>query len=93
MKKNDYEMDLYFPSKDIRVRMTSTKYGISKKIVHSKIRNLRSSLNTIKTFLKETNKARVILDIGRRLFHVDFFLQISMQEGGFNIHLMDLSFM
>jgi hypothetical protein len=40
-----------------------------------------------------TNKARVILDIYRRLFHVDFFLQISMQKGGFNIRLMDLPFM
>jgi hypothetical protein len=63
MKKNDYDMDSYFPSKDIRVRMTSTKDGIKKQIVHSNIRSLRSSLNTIKTFLKETNKARVILDI------------------------------
>jgi hypothetical protein len=34
-----------------------------------------------------------LLDISRRLFHVDFFLQISMQEGGFNVHLMDLPFM
>jgi hypothetical protein len=37
MKKNDYEMDLYFPSKDISVRMTSTKDGIKKQIVHYNI--------------------------------------------------------
>jgi hypothetical protein len=53
MKKNDYEMDLYFPSIDIRVRMTSTKDGIKKQTFHSNIRSLRSLINTIKTFFKE----------------------------------------
>jgi hypothetical protein len=73
--------------------MTSTKDGIRKKIVHSNIQSLRSLLNTIETFLKETNKARVILDIAKWLFHLYFFLQITMQEGRVNIHMMDLPFM
>ena len=49
-------------------------------------------LKTIKRFLKATNKARVILDKTGRLFHVDFFIQVSMQEGKFDIHLMDFPF-
>ena len=53
---------------------------------------MRGLLKTIKRFLKVPYKARVILDETRRLFHVDFFMQVHMQEGGFDIHLMDLPF-
>ena len=53
---------------------------------------MRGLLKTINIFLKVTNKAIVILDKTRRLFHVDFFMQVSMEEGGFDIHLMDLPF-
>ena len=53
-------------------------------------------LKTIKRFLKMTNKARVIVDKTGRLFHADFFMKVSMQvsmkEGGFDIHLMDFPF-
>ena len=49
-------------------------------------------LKTIKRFLKATDKARVIVDKTGRLFHVNFFMQVSMQEGGFDIHLMDFPF-
>ena len=63
----------YFLGIDIGVRMTSRKAGVKKKAVHFGIPRLRSLLKTIKRFLKATNKARVILDIVRRLFHVDFF--------------------
>jgi hypothetical protein len=83
----------YFLGIDIRVRMTSRKADIKKKSLHFGIPSLRSLLKTINRFLKETNKAGVILDIAKRLFHVDFFLKIPMQEGGFDIHLMDLPFM
>ena len=62
----------------------------NKKAIHFGIPRSGSLLETIKRFLEVTNKARVILDIPRRLFHVDFFLQIIVQEGGFNIHLMDV---
>jgi hypothetical protein len=86
-------MDSYFIGIDIRVIMTSRKLGIKKKAIHFGIPRSRSLLKTIKIFLKVTNKARVILDIAGRLFHVDLFLQIPMQEGGFNIHLMELPFM
>jgi hypothetical protein len=47
-------------------------------------------LKTIKRFLKEENKDGVILDISRRFFHVDLLLANPMQEGIFDIHLMDL---
>jgi hypothetical protein len=73
--------------------MASRKVGVKKKVVHFGIPISRIFLKTIKRFLKVKNKARVILDIARRLFHVYFFLQIPMQEGGFDIHLMDLPFM
>jgi hypothetical protein len=73
--------------------MTSRKVSFKKKVVHFGIPSLRSLLKTIKRFLKEINKAKVILDIARRLFHVDLFLQIPMQEGKFNIPLRDLLFM
>jgi hypothetical protein len=85
-------MDSYFLGIDIRIRMTSRESSGNKKVVHFGIPSSGSLLKTIKRFLKETNKARVILDIVGRLFHVDFFLQIPMQEGRFDIHLMDLSF-
>ena len=86
-------MTSYFLGIDIMVIMTSRKASIKKKVIHFGIPSSRSLLQTIKRFLKETNKARVILDIGMRLFHADFFLQIPMQEGRFNIHMMKLPFM
>jgi hypothetical protein len=86
-------MASYFLGIDIRIRMASRESSGNKKSIHFGIPSSGSLLETIKRFLEATNKARVILDIARRLFHVDFFLQISMQEGGFNIHLMDLPFM
>jgi hypothetical protein len=73
--------------------MASRKSGVKKKVVHFGIASSGSLLKTINIFLKATNKARVILYIARRLFHVHFFLQIQMQEGGFDIHMMDLPFM
>jgi hypothetical protein len=73
--------------------MTSRKVGVKKKFVHFGIPSLRNLLKTIKRFLKAENKARVILDIATRLFHVDFFLQIPMQEGGLGTHIMELPFM
>jgi hypothetical protein len=69
--------------------MASIESTVNKKTVHFVIPSSGSLLKTIKRFLKETNKARVILNIDKRLFHVHLFLQISMKEGGFNIHLMD----
>ena len=75
------------------IRMASREFGVNKKAVHFGIPSLGSLLKTIKRSLKAINKDRVILDIARRLFHVDLFLQISVQKGGFNIHLMDLPFM
>ena len=53
---------------------------------------MRGLLKTIKRFLKATNKARVILDKIERFFHVYFFMQVSMQEDKFDIHLMDFPF-
>ena len=86
-------MVAYFLGIDIRIIMESRKSGVNKKVVHFGIPRSGSLLKTIKILLKEKNKARIILDIAKRFFHVDLFLQISMQEGGFNIHLMDLPFM
>jgi hypothetical protein len=86
-------MASYLLGINIRIRMASRESGVNKKVVHFGIRRSGSLLETIKRFLKEKNKARVILDIARRLFHVDFFFQIAMQEEGFNIHLTDLPFM
>jgi hypothetical protein len=90
--KND-EMASYFLDINIRVIMTSRKSGVKNKYVHFGILVSRSLLKTINRFLKATHKAGVILDISGRLFHVDVSLQIPMQEGGFDIHLMDLPFM
>jgi hypothetical protein len=74
-------MDSYFLGIDIRIKMASRESSVNKKVVHFGIPSSRSLLKTIKRFLKATNKARVILDIARRLFHVDLFFQIPMQEG------------
>jgi hypothetical protein len=86
-------MDLYFLGIDIRIRMASRESSSNKKVVHFGIPSLGSLLETIKRFIKVKNKARFILDIARRLFHVYLFLQIFVQEGKFNIHIMDLPFM
>jgi hypothetical protein len=86
-------MDSYFLGIDIRVKMTSRKVGIKNKVVHFFIPSSRSFLKTIKRFIKETNKVGFILDIAKRLFHVDLFLKIPTKEGKFNIHLMYLPFM
>jgi hypothetical protein len=86
-------MASYFLGIYIRLRMTSRKSGVNKKVLHFGIPSWGSLLKTINIFLKEKNKAKVILDIAMWLFHVDLFLKIPMQEGRFNIHLMDLPFM
>ena len=86
-------MASYFLGIDIRIIMTSRESSGNKKVVHFFITSSGRFLETITRFLESKNKARIILGIARRLFHVDFFLQILMQEGGFNIHLMDLPFM
>jgi hypothetical protein len=93
IKKKNYEMDSYFIGIDIRARLTSRKSCVKKKVVHFGIPRLRIFLKTIKRFLKVKNKVGVILDTVRRFFHIDFFLQIPMQEDGFNIHMMHLPFM
>jgi hypothetical protein len=74
-------MASYFLGIDIRIRMASRESSGNKKVVHFGIPSSGSLLETIKRFLEVTNKARVILDIARRLFHVYLFLQIFMQEG------------
>jgi hypothetical protein len=86
-------MPSYFLGICIRIIMESIKSRVNKKFFHFGIPSSGSLSKTIKIFLKATNNARVILDIFRRLFHVYFFFQIPMQEGGFNIHIMDLPFM
>jgi hypothetical protein len=86
-------MDSYFLGIHIRIRMESRESNGNKNVFHFGIPSSRSLIETIKRFLETKNKDIVILDIARRFFHVDFFLQISVQEGGFNIHLMDLPFM
>ena len=85
-------MASYFLGIDIRIRMASRESSGNKKAIHFGIPSLRSLVETINRFLEVTNKARVILDIARRLFHVNFFLQFPIQEGVFNIHLMELPF-
>jgi hypothetical protein len=67
-------MASYFLGIYIRVRMTSRKVGIKKNVVYFGIPSSRSFLKTINRFIKEANKARVIMDITRRLFHAYLFL-------------------
>ena len=59
------------------------------KAIHFGIPRTRGLLKSIKRFLKAANKARVIVDKTSRLFHVNLFMQVSMQEDRFDIHLMD----
>ena len=70
--KNKYdEMVSYFLGIDIGVRMASRKTSVKEKAIHFDIPSSRILLKAIKGFIKETNKARVILNISRRLFHVN----------------------
>ena len=66
-------MASYFLGIDIRIIMASRESSGNKKAIHFGIPSSGSLLKTINRFLEETNKARVILDIAMRLFHVDFF--------------------
>jgi hypothetical protein len=86
-------MASYFLVIDIRIGMASRKANVKKKVVHFGIPSSGICLKSIKIFLKEINKARVILDISMRFFHADLFFQIPVQEQKFCIHLMDLPFM
>jgi hypothetical protein len=81
MKDKDYDMASYFVGIDIRIRMAYRESSGNKKAIHFGIPSSGSLLETIKRFLEATHKARVILDIAMRLFYVDIFLQISVQEG------------
>ena len=85
-------MTSYFLGIYIRIRMESIESSGNKKVVHFGIPSSGILLETIKRFLEVTHKVRVILVISRRLFHVHFFLQISIKYGIFNFHLMDLPF-
>jgi hypothetical protein len=76
-------MDSYFLGIDIRVRMTSRKVSVKKKAIHFGIPSSRILIKNIKRFVKVKNKVGVIMDIAMRLFHVYFFLEITMQDGGF----------
>ena len=73
--KNKYdEMVSYFLGIDIGFRMASRKTSVKEKSIHFGIPSSRSLLKAISGFLKETDKARVILNISRRLFHVNFLM-------------------
>jgi hypothetical protein len=72
--------------------MTSKKNGVKKKDTHFSIPIQRNFLRALEIFYEEKKTTIVILSIVNRLFHVNFFFQIPMQEGGFNTHLMDLQF-
>ena len=73
--KNKYdEMVSYFLGIYIGVRMASRKTSVKDKVIHFGIPRFRSLLKAIQGFLKETDKARVIMNISRRLFHVNFLL-------------------
>jgi hypothetical protein len=69
-----YAMVSYFLGIDIGVIMTSRKDGLKKKAIHFSIPSMRSLFKTIERFLKATYKVRVILNIARRLFHVDLLV-------------------
>ena len=66
-------MASYFLGINIRIIMASRKSGVNKKVFHFGIPSLGSLLKTIKRFLKVENKVGVILDLAKRLFHVDLF--------------------
>ena len=78
---------------EIGVTMAYRKTCFGKKSIHFGISSPRSVPKDIQTFIKAVNKVGVTLNISKRLFHVNLFLQILMQEGVFYIHLMDLPFM
>jgi hypothetical protein len=90
IKNKCYEMVAYFLAINIGVEMTSRKACVKKKDFHFNMPSLENLRKTIERILKATNKARVILNITKILFHVNFFLKIPMQKCGFNIHPMDL---
>ena len=70
----------YFLGIDIGVRMASRKTSLKEKSIRFGIPSSRSLLKAIKGFLKGTDKARVILNISRRLFHVNGSTELSMHQ-------------
>jgi len=93
IKKKYYDMTYYILLISIRVRMTSRKSSVKKKIVSFCIPNSRILIYTINRFLKVTNNDGIFLNEIMRLSHAYFFLQIPMQEAVFNTHQMDFPFM
>ena len=89
IKNKNYKILTHFLDVVNIVRMTLRKASILKKAIHFGIPSPRGLLETIKGFLKPKYKAGVCLYKSRRLFHIGFFMQVPMQEGRFNIHLMD----
>lgn len=73
----------YFLGVDNGVRMTSREASVKKKAILFCKPSLKRLFKTIERFLKATNKVGVNMNITKRLFHVDLFLYIPMQEGGF----------
>jgi hypothetical protein len=67
-------MVTYFLGVDIGVIMPSRNVGVKNKSIHFSIPGLRRLLKAIKIFLKEINKVGFILNIDKRLFHVNLLL-------------------
>ena len=84
----DDEMVSYFLGIDILVKMASRKTSVKEKSFHFGIPRSRSLLNTKERFLKGKYKDGFILNIVKRLFHVNLFLQFPMQKGGHDIRFM-----
>jgi hypothetical protein len=93
IKKKYYDMVTYFLGINIRVKMTYRKCGVNKKYIYFSIPSPRIFLNTIYGFLTGEKSVGFILNIARKLFHINFLLKIPIQEGIFNIHIMYLPFM
>jgi hypothetical protein len=75
---------------DIKVKGASRKSRVNKEPIHFFIPTLRSLLEVIQGFLEVVDKDGVTLNTSKRLFHINLFLEIVMQEFIFDIHFMDL---
>ena len=70
------------------------KFGITTsedKVINIKYKDNKLTIDSFGIDQRSIHQYLYVVKI-RRLFHANFFMQVSMQEGRLNIHLMDFPF-
>jgi len=72
------------------IKFTTFEGIVDEEIINLLIPSMRHLLQTIQLFNQMTNKTRIFHKT-RVLLHINFFKKISMKNGTFNIHLVNVA--